>query len=873
MSSKAKCASAALALLLAACGGGGTDAGGDAGSDAPPPATTTPSFAVAPARAKVGVGESTLLFAPRAPAAVTWSSSNGAIATVDAAGNVQGIGRGSAVITATTSAGAASAAVGVFRTVGADRDPTSAKLIAAALAAGSIDAEQALLYRVYAAMDDARLPTAYDGAPDAASDHMILREASGRMGSLSPATQALLRPYFVPPIYPGSALGSQPAGLGSPPSAGGAAKSGPRLQATTVNCEVAALPTFWRKKPAGAFNVFYVDLGLGDSYSAQNQALAAAVASVVEGVYAAETGLLGRTAKKDIGLPCNGGDGGIDIYIDSLASRDLAQAVPYEGRCADTAGFVVLNGSNALVRGIAARAVTASGEVQDALRQILAHELMHLLQMGMSRGGDCANLKWFDEATAEWAMDFVVPIIAAGQAGAPGFEDGTEKVGTLRFGKKRSGSFLAEYLYTGHMRSIENGLPDAYGYSDYLFFQYLHRKYGNGAIKGIFDAMAGGAGDLEAIAGAVDMKTAWPAFAMTLWNDGAGQVLDYWTTQDQYDFGLWDVFDHSEYLGGAPKNLKPLKIDQKGEPRATFTLLDNALVDSKSGNYEIAPRSMFYEHLKFTDPTVSSVYLLNPIAAFPNTEFMKVQVVMKIDGAWKPPEDWSREPYKQFCRDKKSERLEEMLIVVSNSEVDRLNEKPFAIPKFFPMRISTSNVGCWKWQGSASYTATGTIPGPSTLGARADGVTFEAVSSLPGAIVFETTAGSISASSRAVLGGCTITSAVTTRAAGRMPIPDGTIFANLDLDLGFGGLGGTPDPIDRRFRELSGLSTLATTTTEVCPGLTVTATGPNSWDWLKVTDPAAYSVSADGRTIEGRFTFSFLGTTHTSVWKFTALRE
>ena len=867
MSSKAKCASAALALLLAACGGGGTDAGGDAGSDAAPPATTTPSFAVAPARAKVGVGESTLLFAPRAPAAVTWSSSNGAIATVDAAGNVQGIGRGSAVITATTSAGAASAAVGVFRTVGADRDPTSAKLIAAALAAGSIDAEQALLYRVWAAMGDARLPAAYDGAPDAAPDHMILRETSARMGSLSPATRDLLRPFFVPPIYAQSAFAQKPAGRG-------VAKGGDATRyATAVNCDATALALGWRKLSAGKFNVFYVDLGLGDSYSAENRALATAVAASVEGVYSAETGLLGRIAKSDAGLPCNGGDDGIDIYLGMAESRTVAQTVPYEGSCADTAGFIVLNSNNRLVHDIAARAVTGAGEVRDVLRQVLAHEVMHLLQMAMSRGGDCANLNWFDEATAEWAMDFVVPQIASSDAGEPGIEDGLTKVGLFSFAKRRSGQFLAEYLYTGHMRSLEDGLPDSFGYADYLFFQYLHRKHGNAAIKRIFDAMAGGAGDLEAIAGAVDMKAVWPEFALTLWNDVAGKVLDYWNTADKYDFGLWDVFAHSGSLLGAPTNLKPLEIDQKGQPRATFTLLDNALANSRSGAYEIPPRSMFYEHLKFTDATVSSVYLLNPIGANPNAEFMKVQVVMKIAGEWKPPEDWSREPFKQFCRDKKSERLEEILIVVSNSEVDRLNEKPFAIPKFFPMRISTSNVGCWKWQGTASYAATGTIPFPTTYGARADGMTFEAVSFLPGAIVFETTAGSISGSGRSDQGPCTITSAAATRAATRMPIPDGTIFANLDLDLGFGGLGGATDPVDRRFRTLSGLSTLVTTLTEICPSQTLTSTGPQSWDWLRVDDPAAYSVSADGRTIEGRFTSAVLGTTVNSTWRFTALRD
>ena len=53
-------ATLSLALLLAACGGGGADPGGDAGGDTPPPAATTLAFTLAPARAKLGVGDTAL---------------------------------------------------------------------------------------------------------------------------------------------------------------------------------------------------------------------------------------------------------------------------------------------------------------------------------------------------------------------------------------------------------------------------------------------------------------------------------------------------------------------------------------------------------------------------------------------------------------------------------------------------------------------------------------------------------------------------------------------------------------------------------------------------------------------------------------------
>ncbi|MEO7008767.1 MAG: Ig-like domain-containing protein [Caldimonas sp.] len=863
---------AAACALLCACGGGGGD---DAAPGVAPPGAVAASFGVQPARVKLGVGDDYALFTVAAPGAVTWSSSDTAVATVDADGNVHALAKGSAAITATAQNGTASAAVTIYLTRGATADPTSEALIAQALAGGAIDAEQALVYRVYAQLGDSRLPAAYDGAPNAAPDHMILREASGRLPTLSAATQELLRPFFVPPIYPQSWHAQRLVAIAPAAAAGQvrAQSANKRGLGTEINCEAQALPDYYRRLSTAHFNIFYLELGMDPAYDSFHSALALSVASVIEEVFNAETGLLGRYPKADTGLPCNGGDGATDIYLGSLEPRTVGQTVPYAGSCSDTSSFIVMNSDHWAVRGLARLAISSPGQVREAVKSLLAHEVLHVLQLAMSRAESCADLRWFDEATAEWAMDFVVPTIASSSSGEPGLEDGLNKVGSFQYAKKRSGEFLAEYLFSGHMRSIEQGKPAAYGYSDYLFFQYLARKHSPQTIEKIYDSMAAGFGNLEAIADAVDMKTVWPEFALTLWNDGASQVLDYWKTEDKYDFGLWDVYTHNSYVAGAPPNLKPLEIDQRGQPRATFTLLDNALLDSKSGDYEIPPRSMFYEHLKFTDATVHSVYLLNPIGANPGAEFMKVQVVQKIDGEWKAPEDWTHEPFKQFCLDKKSERLEEMLIIVSNSEVDRLSEKPFSIPKIFPMRISTSNVGCWKWQGQASSASTASVPFPTDDSARGVALMFEVASVLPGRIVFETTAGTIFGSMISTQGECTVTLDGASKTASRTPLPDGTIDVNLDLDLGFGGLGSGVDGPDRKFLKLSGLSTLTTLHKEVCPAFTLSSTGPQVWDWLHVDDPAAYQVSADGQTIEGRFTSQGAGVTINSIWKFTAVRE
>jgi len=85
--------------------------------------------------------------------------------------------------------------------------------------------------------------------------------------------------------------------------------------------------------------------------------------------------------------------------------------------------------------------------------------------------------------------------------------------------------------------------------------------------------------------------------------------------------------------------LKSMEIDQKGEKSGKFELLLNA--SESSGDYQIQPRSMFYEHLKFTDATVHYVEFHNPIAGDPNNGNMKVQALTKIGGKWNAAEDWT----------------------------------------------------------------------------------------------------------------------------------------------------------------------------------------------------------------------------------------
>jgi uncharacterized protein YjdB len=846
--------------------------------------TVGQTFQVLPANVKLTVDGQVALLAQAAPVAPTWLSSDPSVATVDPNGQVTAIAKGSAVVTATAGSLVASSNITVFRTTGATPDPTSEDLIAQALAGGTISAEQALEYRVFALFGDPRLPAAYDGAPGGGPDHMLMRDVRAQLPTLTQTAQDILNPFFAPPIYTQSAF-AQP--LGAPRTAQRTqvyAQAGRvRPLAIADNCNVTANPgTYGRislTTPDNkfTFNVFYYPPRGADpaDQDARDKvrALAELTAAVAIEDYTAETGLLNRPPLADAGLPCNGGDAGIDFYLLPMGNLKLAgQTLAYSGDCASTASFVLLNEHhgvflNSLLPG--AQDGTA------AIKSVVAHELMHVLQFAMSRQPGCADTKWFDEATAEWVMDFVEPKFPQGALAAPGLEDGLTKI---LASKRRSGEYYAEYLYTGHLRSLEKGVQRSFGYADYLFFQYLERSQGPAAIKEIFDSMATGNNSIQSIAATVDMHAVWPEFAKTLWNDVTDHVLDYWQKTDDYDFGLADVFANPGLVQGeGVSDLKPLEIDQKGKSEETFTLLDEALARSVSGDYEIAPRSVIYEQLKFTDPTVRTAIFTNPIAGDPGNTYMKVWAVEKIGGVWKAPEDWTAEPVKAFCLDSSEQRIEQLLIIVSNSETDPSSNTPYVISVQAPMQVATTNVGCWHWTGTASLT-THLIDGPVTVESATVGYYQAPSSFLPDAglslsyLLLGSSAGTASfdISGLDTVSGCTITgaadAAIVPRQNGPVVDLDSTLIVNFGL----------PEPLHRAVIGGGRTSMTGIRETFDCSGGSQVITVDRQVEWLSLPQPpdlAAPTISDDGLSFTGRWARTDADGDKVSVWDLHATRE
>jgi hypothetical protein len=91
-----------------------------------------------------------------------------------------------------------------------------------------------------------------------------------------------------------------------------------------------------------------------------------------------------------------------------------------------------------------------------------------------------------------------------------------------------------------------------------------------------------------------------------------------------------------------------------------------------------------------------------------NAELIKgghVWALVKIKGVW-TKEDLTGTTFRPFCRDMTVERIEELVIIISNSEFQdraRILKPP---GRLAPL-LWESNMGCWQWKGNVTFNSTG----------------------------------------------------------------------------------------------------------------------------------------------------------------------
>ena len=534
--------------------------------------------------------------------------------------------------------------------------PTSEELIDAALAAGEIDEQQALIYHVFAAFRDARLPEKYRGANSDALDSPAMLTLWERFETLAPETQALLEPFFTRPANVGSWLDTGNGAGAAATRTGGAGrkKAQSRPACETIDGWTSLNP------PDAAWRVWY------QSRTPGHYEKAVEVASLINGnVWPTLIGALGfKPPADDTGAGwCDGGDGKLDVYIvDAASMGDYGQTF--------AARFIAPYTSPAYI-------LLRADLQDDLLKNAVSHEFMHAIHWAYNTKATQLSYRWFREALANWATAQVFP--------------GNKYLNTMASCHLNSPQLALEDLASSYCVNARNR---SRMYGAYLPLRFFSKTINANIVRSILEATQTYGTAEEAMDKTLPDGLAkhWPLFGLRLWNQEATEQVYGPAT-----FKTWDGLSN----GNAPV-YKPvlapdlpniIVADLQGRPKSETALAT-----------ELEHLSNKYYHFTFTEEATRSVIFHN---TFQPKRKLGVKVSVRAyykaeNQKWKE-EDWSDYEWIGFCRDFKEQRLEELVIVLSSAEWQP--SRPKAKANEAP-RLKRNNIGCWAFTGMVTRTLT-----------------------------------------------------------------------------------------------------------------------------------------------------------------------
>ncbi len=392
----------------------------------------------------------------------------------------------------------------------------------------------------------------------------------------------------------------------------------------------------------------------------QDQAVAQGLANEVDAtIWPALAGLMGEPMA-DPGGGDNGGDTRVDVELTGTAIRSFFRPLA----CKASSGFVALG--------------TAGAD-----KYVLTHELMHLMTQRFNVQATCKlpEYGWMSEATSQWAIDFV-------------YKDSQEERGT--------GNWIPKCFLDHPAQSLEDR-DDCHEYGAYLLFFYLARTFMPQAIRTAWENTATN-DSLHAVDKALpgSFKDAWPEFALYNWNRDA-----------VHHYKDWDSLN----TGAAPGWVPPAMADLGGMQDGVLAIqpiMDNGLAHLSAGYYQfefpddnvrtvIFNNGFTFDLKRDEDPGLGTRFVAHEWND-PDRDRARVQALVKINGQWQDPEDWTDMGQRFFCRDKLDERIQALVLVFSNSQFEdtgKVLRPPGEAPTLF-----LSNMGCYEWQGAADFTST-----------------------------------------------------------------------------------------------------------------------------------------------------------------------
>jgi hypothetical protein len=658
--------------------------------------------------------------------------------------------------TANTDGGSASAEVAPSPDATATVTPVrTVDLLAQALAAGEITADDALVYEVLSTFGDSRLPSKYAGTVVGVKEHdLLLPLLAEHFDALTPAQQDLIAGYFIPPAY-ASDSGNGPA-MSALPSADPGADTLRAPERPGPCSRAAARLSAWSNVSSDHFVVWYDSVGRPDLVPLLQPVLLAA-----DETYTAliERPREFRAPLDDSTDPCNGGDGKLDIYLDSrldpapnVTNPTIAQTVTVRLGEGPTPVFILL-APTVLLRGFD----PVSGTLSVARKASIAHEIMHAIQHAYNNQWLSTYL-WTRDATATWATGVVYP------------HNSDEQNYAKELMARMSTPLFFPNAYCNTTTECGNDhVADQKMYGAYLFFQYasLNAIIGYEFVRGFFESGEKMGDPLAALddalnkAGEKGIASVWPGFVLALWNqppipdNATFASLDMLT--ETYSAALRDAFrdvlddprrtlpvdsdvqtvdlmttaDPMDPTKGLTKDLTAPSVGWDDRVRTTpsadrrFVFLDELSATYDRYKFGDNARTLvFYNGFsqKLSTIPMSLVASIGPdnhqvalddgeiyAAYVPDAAEVQgrhVTALEKIKGVWKL-EDWTEKQIVTFCQDRADQHLDELVIIYSNAGFTSSRQSSFDAGAAAPIgpqpaRLVAAQTPCWKYQGSAT---------------------------------------------------------------------------------------------------------------------------------------------------------------------------
>jgi hypothetical protein len=251
----------------------------------------------------------------------------------------------------------------------------------------------------------------------------------------------------------------------------------------------------------------------------------------------------------------------------------------------------------------------------DASFPYVARALMYIIQYSYPVHS-LEEYRWLMHASAQYAMHYVYP--AANED--PDYPARHEE-------HAKADDFL--YRTLDPLETVDDG----HEFGAYLLFYWIDDP---STLPDVWSA-ATNPNSLAVINNQINegLQWGWPRFAVDNWNR---EPVDFYKRNDQLTIGAETVEDIAMTSAGTEE----------------FVI-------------DIPHLTSYYFRFTFPNEALKRIAVFNPIAGAGESTGA-LWAIMKINGTWRAPQDWSDRSHEIFCRDEPNQHLEELILVLANSE-------------------------------------------------------------------------------------------------------------------------------------------------------------------------------------------------------------